>query len=88
MLNRLLLENITKNMNDEKISNTIITQPETQVESPSSLNLSCIHCSYQAKSENEVLVHSLNTHPGIPARPGPDLLELMQQKTNLGKDDA
>jgi len=77
----------TKNITEEKLSNNIITQQETQLESPP-LIISCIHCSYQGKSENEVLVHSLNTHPGLPARPDSALLELMQQKKNLDKDDA
>ena len=29
----------------------------------------CHYCGYQGKSENEVLVHSVNSHPKVPARP-------------------
>jgi hypothetical protein len=60
--------------------NCIITQEGTQLESPSSLIMSCSHCSYQGKSENEILVHSVNVHPGLPVRPDPDLLELIQKE--------
>lgn len=67
---------ITKNK-DEKISNTI-TQ-ETQ-DSPSLI--SCNHCSYQGNSEYEVLRHSVNAHPGKPARPDPSLLELIIKEKN------
>jgi hypothetical protein len=82
---------ITKNIQDEKISNTILKE---QLE-PSSLSSSsttttteqsslipCNHCSYQGKSEHEVLVHSVNTHPGLPARPDHNLLELIKGDDN------
>lgn len=44
--------------------------------------VSCYYCSYQGKSESEVLKHSVNAHPGIPARPDPSLLELMKSSNN------
>jgi hypothetical protein len=88
-----------KNIEDEKISDTILKE---QLE-PSSLSSSsttttteqsslipCNHCNYHGNSEHEVLVHSVNTHPGLPARPDPEMLELLQQqqqKKDTKEDD-
>jgi hypothetical protein len=78
---------ISKNIEDEKVSNT--TSRGEQLEALSSFSaqsssspsvIPCVHCSYQGKSENEVLTHSVNAHPGKPARPNPKLLELMQKE--------
>ncbi len=74
----------TKNKDDGEISNTGLQE---SLKLSSSLQYSkqlssipCHYCSYQGKTENEVLVHSVNVHPGLPARPEPSLLELMQKK--------
>jgi hypothetical protein len=88
----------TKNSNTEKASNTIT---EEQLESSSlpsssttttteqSLLISCNHCSYQGKSENEVLTHSVISHPGKPARPDPEMLKLLQhQQQQNEKNDT
>jgi hypothetical protein len=40
----------------------------------------CHYCSYQGKSEDEVLIHSVNTHPGKPAQPDEAI-------TNLKNDE-
>jgi hypothetical protein len=46
----------------------------------SSLEISCHYCNYKGKSESEVLNHSVISHPGKPARPDPDLAELINNK--------
>ena len=48
--------------------------------------LSCHYCSYQGKSESEVLSHSMSAHPGIPARPDPELLELIKNNRKKEQD--
>src|SRR5688572_2816741 len=74
----------TKNKEDGEISNTGLQE---SLKLSSSLQYSkqlsfipCHYCSYQGRTENEVLVHSVNAHPGLPARPEPSLLELMKKK--------
>jgi hypothetical protein len=75
---------ITKNIAEEKISNTII---QTQ-ESPSSL-ISCHYCNYTHNDEKEVERHSVISHPGKPARPDPEMLKLLQeQQQNEKKEDT
>ena len=49
-------------------------------------HVSCHYCSYQGKSESEVLSHSMSAHPGIPARPDPELLELIKNNRKKEQD--
>ncbi|HSF51926.1 MAG TPA: hypothetical protein VLA74_14285 [Nitrososphaeraceae archaeon] len=72
---------ITKNIQDEKISNTI-----TQSQDSSSL-IACHYCDYCHNDEKEVERHSVNAHPGLPARPDPSLLGLLQQEKDTKKKE-
>ncbi|HEX6645729.1 MAG TPA: hypothetical protein VF047_00965 [Nitrososphaeraceae archaeon] len=72
---------ITTSIENEQASNTIFK------EQSSLSSISCHHCNYKGKSENEVLRHSVNAHPGKPARPDPSLLELLQQQQQKEIDD-
>ena len=47
----------------------------------------CHYCNYQGKSEDELLSHSVNRHPGKPARPDPSLLELMQKSKDRDEEE-
>jgi hypothetical protein len=83
---------ITKNIEEEKISNTVQNQEQSESSSSSSEEplslIPCIHCNYQGKSENEVLAHSVNAHSGIPARPDLSLLNsIKQQRQEQKKED-
>jgi hypothetical protein len=40
------------------------------------ISFACHYCSYKGKSESELLNHSVNTHPGRPARPDESILKL------------
>jgi hypothetical protein len=71
----------TTSIENEHASNTI------SKEQSSSLLIPCNHCSYQGKSENEVLKHAVNAHPEKIARPDPSLLELLQQQQQKEIDD-
>jgi hypothetical protein len=81
---------ISKNRFDEKRS---LNMPPFSKRSNFSSNLSnfdekdkkssfipCHYCDNKFDCEKELLTHSLNMHPGKPARPDPDLLKLMQQQ--------
>jgi hypothetical protein len=39
----------------------------------------CHYCNFTSNSESELVTHSVNSHPGLPARPDPNLLELMKK---------
>ena len=39
----------------------------------------CHYCKFTSNNESEVLTHSINVHPGKPARPETSLLELMKE---------
>jgi hypothetical protein len=43
-------------------------------------SIPCHYCNFTNNNENEVLRHSINVHPGKPARPDTSLLELMKEK--------
>lgn len=82
-------DTITKNIEIGKASNIVHNEelrasPSYSSDESSSL-IPCNHYNYQGKSENEVLVHSVNAHQGKPARPDPDLLIIIQQKNNSDK---
>ena len=81
---------ITKNIEDEKISNTM-TQEQIESSSSSSSEQSslipCNYCNYKGKSETEVLVHSVNVHPRLSARPDPNLLKLIQNENEKKKEE-
>jgi hypothetical protein len=64
-------ENTTKNNRDYSYNVSEASEASEEIESL----VPCHYCDYQGKSENEVLTHSINSHPGKPARPDPDLLE-------------
>jgi hypothetical protein len=40
----------------------------------------CHYCNFKSNNENELLTHSVNFHPGKPARPDPEMLKLLQQQ--------
>ncbi len=83
----------TKNIDDGKAISSTLQEPLKSLSFlPSSEQSSllpsilCHYCNYQGKSENQVLVHSINAHPGKPARPDPNLLDLMQKKDKKEKE--
>ena len=43
-------------------------------------SIPCHYCNFTNNNENEVLRHSINVHPGKPARPDTSLLELMEKE--------
>jgi hypothetical protein len=74
---------ITKNTDDRNLSKEPVKSSSSSLlssEEASSSLIPCNHCSYKGNSENEVLRHSVNAHPGLPTRPDPSLLELMQKE--------
>jgi len=47
----------------------------------------CHYCKFTSNSENELLIHSVNSHPGLPARPDPNLLKLVQNKNEKKEEE-
>jgi hypothetical protein len=70
------------NITTKNTTNTDTKTNEHSLEVSYQSYVSCHYCSYQGKSENEVLNHSINSHPGIPARPDKSILKLMKIDDN------
>jgi hypothetical protein len=66
--------NMAKNVNETDTKSNGHSYKVSQVS-----YVSCHYCSYQGKSEEEVINHSVKLHPGKPARPDPELLELLRK---------
>lgn len=64
------------------------TNTKSSSSEQSSSLIPCVYCNYQGKSENEVLNHSVNAHPQIPARPDPNLLKLIQNKNRTKGEEV
>ncbi len=64
---------------NDAYSYNVSVQASQKEETKSSYLFPCHYCDYQGKSEDEVLVHSINAHKGKPARPDSYLVRVNEE---------
>jgi hypothetical protein len=69
----------------QAIYNVSQTSQASQIEQTADL-LPCHYCDYTNRNEKEVERYSIISHPGLPARPEPNLLELIKQKKGIKEE--
>ena len=68
------------NINVETTTENIKDTHVSQIDETTTNLIHCHYCGYTGSSEKEIERHSINAHPGKPARPDPTLLELTKEK--------
>jgi hypothetical protein len=85
--NKIIDSNSDRVRGTEQEDNSVSQAPQVLQLHDTSL-ISCHYCNFTSKTENEVIRHSVISHPGKPARPDPSLLESIKNRQEKDEEEV